>query len=291
MKTKLICGLVALELVCSNTASVFAADSVKNTENDNKTVSSTNFTNEDGYTTEHTTNPKDFPSGITEKDRKAHEYFQQREAELKLINSDSRSLARALGGSKYLKYDKRYSPEKQKHGNWCGPAAALNAIDTRSYHSTGKNTSLTQDILANEVHFKVADFIDQTSFDSKWPAILNKYAPGNNYQLKREPSYSASQWEDVLMQSIVSTIDKGFPVIVDTKQAANTAFLTPAYRNRYNSNGNKPIYHYITVIGYMSHNNGQYFINFMDSAGFNHGVYTVSLRQLAKASYPYGIVY
>lgn len=29
----------------------------------------------------------------------------------------------------------------------------------------------------------------------------------------------------------------------------------------------------------------------MDSAGFNHGVYTVSLSTLAKPSYPIGIVY
>ncbi|HDK7136990.1 TPA: C39 family peptidase [Clostridium botulinum] len=286
MKTKLICGLLALGLVCSNTASVFAADSVKSTQNDNKTVSSTNFINEDGYTTEHIINPKDFPSGITEKDQRAHEYFQQREAELKLMDSGSRSLARVLGGSNYLRYDSRYSPEKQKRSYWCGPAAALNAIDTRSYHHTGKNTNLTQDILANSLIVK-----GQTSFDAKWPQVLNKYAPGNNYQLKWGPDYLRPiQWESFLIQSIVSTIDKGFPVIVDTKQEANTAFLTSAYRNHYNSNGNKAIFHYITVIGY-SYNSGQYHINFMDSAGFNHGVYTIPLSTLAKASHPMGIVY
>lgn len=106
MKTKLICGLLALGLVCSNTASVFAADSVKSTQNDNKTVSSTNSINEDGYTTEHIINPEDFPSGITEKDQKAREYFEKREAELKLMGSGSRSLARATNNSKYLRYDK-----------------------------------------------------------------------------------------------------------------------------------------------------------------------------------------
>lgn len=285
MKTKLICGLLALGLVCSNTASVFAADSVKSTQNDNKTVSSTNSINEDGYTTEHIINPEDFPSGITEKDQKAREYFEKREAELKLMGSGSRSLARATNNSKYLRYDKINSPEKQKRSYWCGPAAALNAIDTRSYHSTGKNTNLTQDKLAN-----VLITGGQTSFNDKWEEVLNKHAPGNNYQLRRGNGYSDLGWQNHIAQCIVTTIDKGFPVIVDTKQAADTAFLTSAYRSYYNSNGNNAIYHYITVIGYM-YSNGQYYINFMDSAGFNHGVYTVPLSTLAKASRPMGIVY
>ncbi len=93
------------------------------------------------------------------------------------------------------------------------------------------------------------------------------------------------------MEGIVCDIDNNFPVIVDVRQNSSLGFLTPSYRNHYNSNGNKDIYHYITVIGYTFKSNGSCDIRYLDSWSNNHGANTVSLNDLANMSRPLGMVF
>jgi len=201
--------------------------------------------------------------------------------------NDDRIMTRSIGAgnSKILRYDSSMTPELQKYGWWCGPASALNAIDCHSYHTKGKNTRFNQGQMATSLATTT-----QTSFSNRWEATLNSYMPGNRYSLAWGKNYG-SGWAKKLMEGIVCDIDNNFPVIVDVKQNSSLGFLTPSYRNRYNSNGNKSIYHYITVIGYMFKSDGSCDIRYLDSWANNHGANTVSLSELANMSKEIGMVF
>lgn len=201
--------------------------------------------------------------------------------------NDNRIMARSIGAgnSKILRYDGSMSPEVQRWGWWCGPAAALNAIDCHSYHTTGKNTRFNQGNMATALATT-----SHTGLSVRWTATLNDYMPGNRYSLAFGRNYG-SEWTKKLLGGIVCDIDNNFQVIVDVKQNPSLGFLTTNYRNRYNSNGNKDIYHYITIIGYMFKSDGSCYIRYMDSCSYNHGVYTVPLSTLANISKELGMVF
>jgi len=197
-------------------------------------------------------------------------------------NIMSRSIG--TGNSKILSYNSSMTPERQILPFWCGPAAALNAIDCRSYLTTGKNTSYSQYDMA--FHLGTGS---QTSLGARWEKTLNEYAPGNRYSVAWGNNYP--NWTKKLVEGIVIDIDNNFPVIVDVIQNPSYGFLTPSYRNQYNSNGNKAISHYIAVIGYTFKSNGLCDIRYLDSWSDNHGANTVSLNELANMSRPLGIVF
>ncbi|WP_169929070.1 C39 family peptidase [Clostridium botulinum] len=178
-----------------------------------------------------------------------------------------------MSQSKILKHNSSLSPEQQKLGHWCGPAA-LNAVDCFYYNLSGKNTDKTQ----NDMAILLAT-TTQTSFGSCWEIALNGNIPGNLYSLYRAENYTSSAWISKVKERIMRNIDMGYPVIADTLQNASRGFLTENY------NQGRDIYHYITVIGYMIKSDGSCYFRYMDSYSKNHGVYTVPLYTLANITY------
>jgi len=183
-----------------------------------------------------------------------------------------------MSKSKILNYNSSLSPERQKLPHWCGPAAALNAVDCFYYNATGKNTDNTQDRMA-----MLLGTGTQTSFGELWVSAMNLSIPGNLYSLHKAENYTSYAWTARLKELIIRNIDMGLPIIADTLQNANRGFLTSNYDQGRN------IYHYITVIGYMIKSDGSCYFRYMDSYSKNHGVYTVPLYTLASITHGNGL--
>lgn len=183
-----------------------------------------------------------------------------------------------MSKSKILNYNSSLSPEQQKLPHWCGPAAALNAVDCFYYNLAGKNTDKTQDGMAI-----LLGTVTQTSFGPLWEVAMNGSIPGNLYSLHKAENYTSYAWISRLKELIIRNIDKGLPVIADTLQNSNRGFLTSNYDQ------GRDIYHYITVIGYMIKSDGSCYFRYMDSYSKNHGVYTVPLYTLASITHGNGL--
>lgn len=288
MKKKIISFLLVLLVLLSNSLIVFGdevttpptAEDVISTDNLIIPIEGENSGN--GIVNMDDVN-NDFEK-TNEKLAEAHEYVQDKFDNLGISNNIT-SRAIGAGNSKILRYDSSMTPELQKYGWWCGPASALNAIDCHSYHTTGKNTRFNQGMMAESLATTT-----NTALSVRWTATLNGYMPGNRYSLAMGSNYG-SGWARKLMEGIVCDIDNNFPVIVDVKQNPSLGFLTSSYRNRYNSNGNKSIYHYITIIGYMFKSDGSCDIRYLDSCSYNYGANTVSLNDLANMSKELGMVF
>lgn len=201
------------------------------------------------------------------------------------VNNQTFSIASSsLSFTRLLRYNSTTTPEKQILGWWCGPAAAVNAVDTWSYNKKGSITSLTQQQAS--VMLMTGS---QTSLSSTlWPYTMNMYAPGNNYMVTF--GSGISNWQATMMANIKLSLDSGYTVVADTKNSPSTGYLHTNYISRYSENGNKPIYHYIVIIGYGTLN-GETYYRVLDSASFCYGAYNVSATTLAKMTKELGIVW
>lgn len=183
-----------------------------------------------------------------------------------------------------LRYNTTTTPEMQKRGYLCGPAAALNAIDTRAYHTTGKITSYSQDDLA----YMLKTTTSGTPLTSKsWGGVLDYYMPGNKYMITY--GSDVANWKATMEADIIYTLDRGYPVIADVKMNRQNGFISYNYEDSYNKNP-RDIYHYITIIGY-GYLNGQLFFKFLDSADYSYGAFNISSSTLASVTKPMGIIW
>ncbi|ADL51328.1 C39 family peptidase [Clostridium cellulovorans] len=297
LKRKFSTIFVAITLIMIMTAPVFG-DNITSVKNEITTTESSavNYVPQSG---ENVGNGKviltqEDINGNEKKSREVGNYLEQK-------NKTSKNSTRLLKGyysSTSLNYDHVLSPEAQSTDTWCGPAACLNAIDTRSYHSVGQNTNLTQFVINSFLNPGGGLQLNGTYLTSNWTTTLDKFAPGNNYEIKRRASsVNYTDWQLDVLNSIIYTIDKGYPVVVDTEQMPTIDFIDPVYRDRYNSNGNKPIYHYVTVIGYRYTGPdplckyGGYQLIYMDSAGYHNGVYETDYRRIGNTTIRMGIMW
>lgn len=165
------------------------------------------------YTTPHTNvELTDQEKSISQKKQKeADDYvFNKRKSKIKGITISG------VGGSKKLSGFPSYPQEED---SYCGPAAAYNAIDYMGISTSDDyGDSLSQSTLANDNWLKT-DSIGSTNFDSRWPMTMNAWVYGNNYtRTSATRSGSASvAWKNTLMANVIYTIDKGYPVIADTR--------------------------------------------------------------------------
>ena len=137
---------------------------------------------------------------------------------------------RSAGSSKTIS---RYATEEQQESNWCGPAAAYNAT----------NGAHTQMQYASDLLTKMYGW---TPFPGTWKGVLNTDRPGNNYEAIKGANYSdLVDWTNKLRNSIIYTIDKGYPVIADCHITSDTS--TRIHSGYSYATDTK---HYVVVIGY-----------------------------------------
>lgn len=139
----------------------------------------------------------------------------------------NRSKLRGYGTIKTLT---RYQTAVQQQGNWCGPATAYNAT----------NGVRTQKAYSIDL---LTDMYGSTPFPGTWAYVMNTDKPGNNYTAIWASNYS--DWRSTLKNSIIYTIDKGYPVIADCRITTDTStHIHPGYSYATNT------YHYVAVVGY-----------------------------------------
>lgn len=280
MKRKLLSILLAASLVMGNTTLAFAEESiVVRQAGSDALIKIDKPENTQKLTPEEQT-----------KVNNASNYRKTKEAKMKLKLESATNSITTMGAysSNYLRYDRYNSPERQSKDYYCGPAAILNAVDCRSYHSTGKNTPYGQSTMASMLR---TDNLGYTNFDYLLKDTLNVYAPGNNYLLKYGNEYNSSDWNNTVIDAVIWTIDKGYPVVFDTLQNPTVGFFDSAYSARWNSYTDKrDITHFITVYGYQ-YSSGTYYFNYFDSASYHHGTFTVDSYTLARTAKFFGVVW
>ncbi|WP_418223243.1 C39 family peptidase [Clostridium isatidis] len=125
----------------------------------------------------------------------------------------------------------KYKTAVQQRWNWCGPAAAYNAMNGKR-----TQTQYSYDLVTGD---------NGTNFPGTWKYVLDTDRPGNNYTATWGSGYSYSDWKAKLKNSIIYTIDRGYPVIADTNITSNSStWLHPGYSYATNT------YHYVAVVGY-----------------------------------------
>ena len=88
-----------------------------------------------------------------------------------------------------------------------------------------------------------------TPFPGTWKTTLDTDRPGNNYTAKKGISYSTlTSWTNELRNSIIYTIDKGYPVIADCLITTDTN--TKIHSGYDYQTSSKSTYHYVVVVGY-----------------------------------------
>ncbi|WP_243156511.1 C39 family peptidase [Clostridium sp. C8-1-8] len=180
-----------------------------------------------------------------------------------------------------------YPYNKQEAGNWCGPAAAYNAITGYKPSLVGVATqySLSRDLGTG------APGGNGTPIPGSWSYIMNSYLGGNNYAVIMGSSYNATDWRAKVKNCVIYTVDKGYPVIVDTKQDPYGIKLYPKYSyiDDRGVNG-ASTFHYITVTGY-DDTPGNDRIFYSDShPDFNERYWTYTTN-VATVSNPMGIIW
>lgn len=136
----------------------------------------------------------------------------------------------ATTGYGYANTLSNYATVKQQQGNWCGPAAAYNATNGRR-----TQTAYATDLLTN--------MYGSTPFPGTWAYVLNTDKPGNNYSAIWAHDYS--DWRSRLKNSIIYTIDKGYPVIADCHITTDTN--TRIHSGYSYATDTK---HFVVVVGY-----------------------------------------
>lgn len=169
---------------------------------------------------------------------------QSSDSKLKLTEEymNRKSMLESYGSYKVM----TFPTVKQEQSNWCGPGTAYNVIKGLIPSSGVSQYDL----------YKALGTGDPgkggTPFPGSWLSTLKSYAGnGNNYQAIMGSSYSTSDWFSKVKNCVIYTVDKGYPVIADTKQDPYGVKLHPKY-NYIDSRGanGTSTYHYIAVTGY-----------------------------------------
>lgn len=215
----IICSALVLGVLCGNSVEAKAA-SIDNTKSEIQEVS---------LEKEITEQSKEDRLASEEKMKLAEKYVKNKSKSNNKTDS-SKNILKSASSSKTLS---SYATEKQERGTWCGPASAYNAT----------NGAHTQMYYASELLTNSAGF---TPFPGTWRSVMGTDFPGNNYQTIRAASYESVDWANKLRNSIIYTIDKGYPVIADciiTSSDDNT-HIHPNYGYKEETR------HYVAVVGY-----------------------------------------
>lgn len=154
------------------------------------------------------------------------------EAKIKLADEYSKNKSKLRGyGSLVTLPTSLYQTSVQQNWNWCGPAAAYNAMNGKR-----TQTQYSYDLLTDG---------NGTRFPGTWKYVLDTDRPGNNYTATWGSGYSYSDWKAKLKNSIIYTIDQRYPVVADCRITSNSStWLHPGYSYATNT------YHYVAVVGY-----------------------------------------
>lgn len=201
--------------------------------------------------------------------------------------SQNNKIAPKIYGSS-KKLSTNFPAYAQSKNYYCGPAAAYNAIKFKNIVTVDDyGNSLSQSTLAKSAWLNT-DAIGSTNFDSRWTNTMNAWAPGNNYTRLSSSGYSLSDWKNKLMNSVIWTIDKGYPVIADTKQHVGplSVNLSSKYATDYYNNND--CYHYVVIYGYDDTTKMLYF---SDSHSSFNGLYSITLSDMASLTDDFGIIW
>ncbi|WP_294156112.1 C39 family peptidase [uncultured Clostridium sp.] len=123
-----------------------------------------------------------------------------------------------------------------------GGIEANATVSSELLNSVNKEESLiATDLLTN--------MYGSTPFPGTWKTTLDTDRPGNNYTAKKGISYSTlTSWTNELRNSIIYTIDKGYPVIADCLITTDTN--TKIHSGYDYQTSSKSTYHYVVVVGY-----------------------------------------
>ena len=236
--------------------------------------------------------PEDISKG-KEKLKLAEQYCENKKATMSLTNNISPN-STGWGGSNYINV-----PYYVEQPNMCGPASAQIAIIYK-YPDYGNGQpcpayfgkTITQDNLAVSLAYSTGN---GTPFSSRWTDLLNSFMPSNNYTILSAPGYTASDWKSHMENGIIYTVDKGYPVVVDTHMLSTADVSTPPRVNSaysYLDDRGRGCYHYIIANGYNNTpgNDLIYITDCSNFPSFPHS-YWCSASSLASVSYQYGIVY
>ncbi|ELC8333234.1 C39 family peptidase [Clostridium perfringens] len=142
----------------------------------------------------------------------------------------AKSMLKSYDGKKVLR---NYRIMRQKNGPYCGPTAAYNA-------SNGKFSVETFAKMLNTRFPKGG-----TSFPGKWVYTMNEATDhGNNYQILRGKNYGFTDWRAKIKNSVIYTIDKGYPLIADCYIKKERDRLHPNYSYATDTT------HYVAIVGY-----------------------------------------
>lgn len=167
-----------------------------------------------------------------------------------------------------------FKPVAQEKGYYCGPATAYSVT----------NGATSQSNFAKELGTETSQ---QTYFPGKWTATLNKYKPGNNYTASWASSYS--DWRKKLKQSIIFTIDNGYPIVADCHITSDSStWLSDGYKYATDT------YHYVTVGGYNDYENTIPAKVLIGDSNTHSGIdrkYWTTLDKITSATKDYGIIW
>lgn len=175
----------------------------------------------------------------------------------------------------------------EERGYFCGPASAYSAILSKKSMSTcvflNDGYGFSQTWLATDLGTTTSG----TNWTSLWTSTMNKYLPENNYVRLNGSSYS--DWYSKLKSSVIYTVDKGYPVIADTRQDIGGIKLHPSY-SYIDVRNTVPTYHYIVINGYNT-SDSTFYITDSNSNSAVPAHYWTSISNVSSVSKPFGIVY
>lgn len=184
----------------------------------------------------------------------------------------SKNMLDSAGASKTIS---KYATEEQQQAPWRDPAAAYNA-------SAGAHTQMqyASDLLTNMYGW--------TPFPGTWKGVMNTDRPGNNYEALKGANYSdIVDWTNKVRNSIIHTIDKGYPVIADCNITTDTnTRIHSGYSYATNTK------HYVVVIGY-NDSVSPMKVRIVDSHTSDEipAVYWTTVDKLSAATKPFGIIW
>lgn len=258
---KIICSTLVLGVLCGNSVEAKAA-SIDNTKIQNQEVN---------LEKEITEQSKEDRLAAEAKMKLTEKYVKNKSKSTNKTDS-SKTILKSAGSSKTLS---SYSTEEQERDYWCGPASAYNATDgahTQMYYAS--------ELLTNSAGF--------TPFPGTWRSVMGTDFPGNNYQAIRAANYDSVDWANKLRNSIIYTIDKGYPVIADCLITSSDDDTHIHSNYGYKSQTK----HYVVVVGYNDKVSPMK-VRIVDSNTRDDipAEYWTTVDKLAAATNPYGIVW
>lgn len=285
-KKSIICILSALMIssIISFKQTNVSASEITNNSNDNVYL-------QEQIPTKYQPDSPDEKKAAEDKLRLAEEYCKTKASKNTSNSNVLKNIKLAASGHEYNSIP--VSCYREEKGYYCGPASAYSAIVAKKSLSTlynlNNNVPFTQTTLA----LHLGTTTGGTVWGSRWISTMNAFLPENNYEKLDAQNYS-SNWLSKLKSSVEYTVDKGYAVIIDTKQDVGGIKIWPTYSYiDERGPGGRSTYHYLVINGY-DHYKGEYDLMSIIDSNSNTSIpgnYWANSSNVAAVSKLYGIIY